>query len=50
MKLGSEILYLSRADIAACDLSLTDVEASVEAMFASKAKGTAMMKPKLALH
>lgn len=50
MKLGSEILYLSRADIAACDVPLADVEASVEAMFASKAKGTAMMKPKLALH
>lgn len=50
MKLGSEILYLSRADIAACDLSLADVETAVEAMFAAKAKGTAMMKPKLALH
>lgn len=50
MKLGSEILYLSRADIAACEVSLADVEASVEAMFAAKAKGTAMMKPKLALH
>ena len=50
MKLGSEILYLSRADIQACEVPLADVEASVEAMFAAKAKGTALMKPKLALH
>lgn len=50
MKLGHEILYLSNADIEACDLSPVEVEAAVEAMFAAKAAGSTVMKPKLALH
>ena len=50
MKLGEEILYLSSADIDACGLSLADVEAAVEAMFAAKAAGDAVMKPKTGLH
>ena len=50
MKLGEEILYLADADIAACALSLAEVEAAVEAMFAAKAAGAAVMKPKTALH
>ena len=49
MKLGQEILYLSNADVEACGLGLADVELVVEAMFASKAEGRAVMKPKLAL-
>ncbi len=50
MKLGEEILYLSAADIGACELSLAEVEAAVETMFAAKAAGTAVMKPKTGLH
>ena len=49
MKLGQEILYLSNADIEACGVSLAEVDAAVEAMFAAKAAGSALMKPKLAL-
>jgi len=50
MKLGAEILYLSSTDIDACGLSLAEVEAAVEAMFAAKAGGDAVMKPKTGLH
>lgn len=50
MTLGQDILYLSNADVVACGLGLADVELAVEAMFASKAEGRAVMKPKLALH
>ena len=50
MTLGQDILYLANADIEACDLSPVEVEAAVEAMFAAKASGSAVMKPKLALH
>ena len=49
MELGKEILYLSAADIAACAPSLEVVEGAVEAMFAAKAAGRTVMKPKLAL-
>ncbi len=49
MKLGQEILYLSNADVEACGLGLADVELAVEAMFAAKAEGRTVMKPKLAL-
>ena len=50
MKLGQEILYLSNADIAVSGTTLAMVEAAVEAMFAAKAAGSAVMKPKLGLH
>ncbi len=50
MKLGQEVLYLSNADIEACGVSLAEVDAAVEAMFAAKAAGSALMKPKIALH
>ena len=50
IKQGSEILYLSNADIEALELGALEVEAALEAMFAAKAAGKALMKPKLALH
>jgi ornithine cyclodeaminase/alanine dehydrogenase len=50
MKLGTEILYLGNADIERCEVGLDAVERAVEAMFAEKAAGRALMKPKLALH
>lgn len=50
MTLGQDILYLSNADVEACGLGVAEVEQAVEAMFAAKAEGRAVMKPKLALH
>jgi ornithine cyclodeaminase/alanine dehydrogenase len=50
MTLGQDILYLCDADIRATGLSLAEVEAAVEAVFAAKAAGRAVMKPKLSLH
>jgi ornithine cyclodeaminase/alanine dehydrogenase len=50
MKLGAELLYLSAADIDACGLSLAEVDAAIEAMFAAKAAGDVVMKPKTGLH
>ena len=49
MSLGQDIRYLCNADIEACGLGTAAVESAVEAMFAAKAAGTAMMKPKLSL-
>ena len=49
MELGKEILYLSRDDVVACGLTLAEVEAAVEAMFAAKAAGKTVMKPKIGL-
>ncbi len=50
MTLGQDLLYLSDADVRATDLGLAEVEAAVEAVFAAKAAGRAVMKPKLSLH
>ncbi len=50
MTLGRDIRYLCDADIRAAGLSLAEVEAAVEAVFAAKAAGRAVMKPKLSLH
>jgi ornithine cyclodeaminase/alanine dehydrogenase-like protein (mu-crystallin family) len=50
MTLGTDILYLGHADIERLDIGLDDVERAVETMFADKAAGRALMKPKLALH
>ncbi len=50
MTLGQDILYLCDADVRAAGLTLAEVEAAVEAVFAAKAAGRAVMKPKLSLH
>ncbi len=50
MTLGQDIRYLCDADIRASGLSLAEVEAAVESVFAAKAAGRAVMKPKLSLH
>lgn len=50
MTLGQDLLYLCDADVRAAELSLAEVEAAVEAVFAAKAAGSAVMKPKLSLH
>ena len=50
MKLGKELLYLSDADIRALDIAPGEVVTAIERMFAAKADGSAVMKPKLGLH
>ncbi len=50
MTLGQDLLYLCDADVRAAGLGLAEVEAAVEAVFAAKAAGRAVMKPKLSLH
>lgn len=50
MTLGQDLLYLCDADVRATGLGLAEVEAAVEAVFAAKAAGRAVMKPKLSLH
>lgn len=48
IKLGKEMLYLSRADVEHCAVTAKEMNAAMEAMFAAKAAGTAATKPKLA--
>lgn len=48
IRLGKEMLYLSRADVERCAITAGDMNAAIEAMFAAKAAGTAVTKPKLA--
>lgn len=48
IKLGKEMLYLSRADVERCAVTAKEMNAAQEAMFAAKAAGTAATKPKLA--
>lgn len=50
MQQGKELLYLSAADVEACRLPLAEVDRAVEAMFAAKAAGKTVMKPKMGLH
>jgi ornithine cyclodeaminase/alanine dehydrogenase len=49
MEIGKELLYLSAAEVAACEVGLADVTAAVEAMFAAKAAGKTRMSPKLGM-
>ena len=43
----SDLLYLARADIAAIEIGLLEVEAAVEAAFRAKARGQATALPKI---
>ncbi len=49
MKLGEEILYLCNADVERCGVTPGEAEAALEAMFAEKAAGRTVMKPKQSL-
>ena len=46
MRIGQELLYLSRADVEATGVSLAEVEAAVEGVFADKAAGRVVTVPK----
>jgi len=46
---GKQILYLSRADVAALELSAAEINAAMEAMFRAKSAGRAWMQPKMAI-
>jgi ornithine cyclodeaminase/alanine dehydrogenase len=48
-KIAKEILYLSRADVAALGLSAAELNAAMEAMFRAKSTGQAWMQPKMAI-
>jgi len=49
MRLGKELLYLSRADVVACGVTPAEMNAAVESMFKAKASGQCHFKPKLNL-
>ena len=46
-RLGEQILYLSRADVASCGVSPGEMNVAMEAMFRAKAEGRAWMQPKM---
>jgi ornithine cyclodeaminase/alanine dehydrogenase len=46
---GKEMLYLSRADVAACGITPARMNDVVEAVFLAEAQGTAWTQPKLAI-
>lgn len=46
-RIGEQLLYLSKADVAACGLTAAEMNAALEAMFRAKAEGRAWMKPKM---
>ena len=48
IRIGKEMLYLSRAEVERCAVTAKEMNAAIEAMFAAKAAGTAVTKPKLA--
>jgi len=50
MKLGSEILYLSRDNIGALNIGMSDVISLLEESFLEKAKGNVDALPKIELH
>ena len=50
MKLGSEILYLSRNNIGSSSIRMSDVINLLEESFLEKAKGTVDALPKIELH
>jgi ornithine cyclodeaminase/alanine dehydrogenase len=48
--LGSELLYLSRADVAAAGLTMAEIITALEAMFREKGEGRVEMPPKIGIH
>jgi ornithine cyclodeaminase/alanine dehydrogenase-like protein (mu-crystallin family) len=48
--LGTEFLYLSRADVAATGLTMAENIAALEAMFREKGEGRVEMPPKIGIH
>lgn len=50
MKLGREVIYLSRADVESLDIPMTEVITAVEEAFLQKACGKVEMPPKPGIH
>lgn len=48
--LGQKLLYLSRADVVAAGLSMTEIIAALERMFREKGEGRVEMPPKIGIH
>jgi ornithine cyclodeaminase/alanine dehydrogenase len=46
-RLGEQILYLSKTDVASCGVSPGEMNVATEAMFRAKAEGRAWMQPKM---
>jgi ornithine cyclodeaminase/alanine dehydrogenase len=46
-RIGEQLLYLSKSDIAACGVGAGDMNAALEAMFRAKAENRAWTKPKM---
>ena len=49
MEIGKQVLYLSSAEVEACAISRAEVETAVERMFAAKACGQVVSRPKVSL-
>src|SRR5258708_24629402 len=49
-RLGKELLYLSRADVAAAGLGMAEIIAALEGMFREKGEGRVEMPPKIGIH
>ncbi|MGB6387149.1 MAG: ornithine cyclodeaminase family protein [Terriglobales bacterium] len=49
-KLGKELLYLSRADVASTGLGMAEIIAALESMFREKGEGRVEMPPKIGIH
>ena len=49
-RLGSELLYLSRADVDAAGLGMAAIVAALESMFREKGEGRVEMPPKIGIH
>ena len=48
--LGKKLLYLSRTDVIAAGVTLTEIIAALETMFHEKGEGRVEMPPKIAIH
>jgi len=49
-QLGEKLLYLSRADVAAVGLTMSEIIAALELMFREKGEGRVEMPPKIGIH
>ena len=49
-RLGKELLYLSRADVAAVGLTMAEIIVALERMFREKGEGRVEMPPKIGIH
>jgi ornithine cyclodeaminase/alanine dehydrogenase len=50
MRLGTHVLYLSRAEVASLGLSMSEIIDALESMFREKGSGRVEMPPKIGIH